>query len=183
MDKSELGYIPAVINPDVMSNKMLAENHLGGLNLNDQSYEIAFDALKQILQMGFKVKRIIADQVGPPGKQEFVMKKIVGYNLIRDIEIKCERKADDKYPVVSAASIVAKVTRDRSLHNWNYPEHQGMTDESSLFHKEFGCGYPSDPKTKTWLKEHTDPVFGFPTIVRFSWGTAKKILDEKNIAI
>lgn len=28
------------------------------------------------------------------------------------------------------------------------------------------------------MKEHCDPVFGFPQLVRFSWSTAQKILDD-----
>ena len=48
-----------------------------------------------------------------------------------------EPKADLNYPVVSAASIVAKVHRDRGLE---------QTPAQ-------GSGYPSDPKTRNWLKE------------------------------
>lgn len=72
--------------------------------------------------MGFKVKRIIADQVGPPGKQEMVMRKYLGNLIDKNCKIICESKADDKYPVVSAASICAKVTRDTTLMDWKFPE-------------------------------------------------------------
>ena len=44
------------------------------------------------------------------------------------------------------------------------------------FNRTFGCGYPSDPATKAWLQNCYDQVFGFPSIVRFSWSTAKKML-------
>ena len=29
--------------------------------------------------------------------------------------------------------------------------------------RQFGSGYPGDPKTKLWLRNHFDPVFGFPS--------------------
>lgn len=35
------------------------------------------------------------------------------------------------------------------------------------------------PATKAWLASNFDPIFGFPSLVRFSWSTAEKILDEK----
>ena len=35
-----------------------------------------------------------------------------------------------------------------------------------------------DPNTQAWLKTAVDPVFGFPSIVRFSWTTVKVILDK-----
>jgi len=41
-----------------------------------------------------------------------MMKELCGSLLTDDIDIRSESKADDKYPVVSAASIVAKVSRD-----------------------------------------------------------------------
>lgn len=36
--------------------------------------------------------------------------------------------------------------------------------------------YPGDPATKAWLKGHSDPVFGFPTLIRFSWKTTATAL-------
>jgi ribonuclease H2 subunit A len=93
--------------------------------------------------------------------------------------------------VVSAASICAKVTRDEVLYNWKFKEQAAAealeTCPFSIeqrFDRVFGCGYPSDPSTKAWLKNSFDPVFGFPTVVRFSWSTARKMLmqDHKELA-
>lgn len=36
-----------------------------------------------------------------------------------------------------------------------------------------GSGYPGDPLTKAWLAANFDPVFGWPSVARFSWSTAK----------
>ncbi|CAL5343147.1 unnamed protein product [Camellia sinensis] len=73
--------------------------------------------------------------------------------------------ADSLYPVVSGASIVAKVTRDRALRDW-------VLDETvENMHRNFGSRYLGDPETKSWLEDHQHSVFGFPTLVRFSWGT------------
>ncbi len=51
------------------------------------------------------------------------------------------------------------------------------------FSRVFGCGYPGDPKTKEWLQQSFDPVFGFPSIVRFSWKTCVNILEAKKAQI
>ena len=40
-----------------------------------------------------------------------------------------------------------------------------------------------DPRTKEWLKQSVDPVFGFPQFVRFSWSTTDKVLDQKAVAV
>ena len=92
------------------------------------------------------------------------------------MEIIVESKADFNHPVVSAASICAKVTRDRDLAEWNFPEKKEID-------KEFGCGYPSDPKAKEWLRRNFDSAFGFPTLVRFSWKTCTVILEEHKMNI
>jgi len=70
-----------------------------------------------------------------------------------------ESKADDKFPVVSAASIAAKVVRDKELKDWAFKENfpEGQKPDSN-----WGCGYPSDPLAKAWIRRNFDPVFGFP---------------------
>ena len=61
--------------------------------------------------------------------------------------IVAEHKADVNYPVVSAASIVAKVERDRDI------------EELREIHGDFGSGYPSDPDTiaflESWMKSNS----------------------------
>ena len=48
-------------------------------------------------------------------------------------------KADRDYPIVSAASICAKVTRDNQLRDWAFePALQAAAPPS----RNFGCGYP-----------------------------------------
>lgn len=42
----------------------------------------------------------------------------------------------------------------------------------------WGSGYPSDPKTVSWLAANTDPVFGFGNVVRFSWAPVKNLLRD-----
>ena len=61
MDKTQMGYLTNSIMPQTISNDMMAENHLGGRNLNRMSYDAAFSMLLSILKAGFKVKRIICD--------------------------------------------------------------------------------------------------------------------------
>ena len=61
-------------------------------------------------------------------------------------------KADANYPVVSAAGIAAKVTRDRKIKEWEETVSTGIEDEDA------GSGYPSDPRTKDWLKRDRKSV-------------------------
>jgi len=83
----------------------------------------------------------------------------------RDIEIISEFKADVNYPVVSAASIVAKVHRDRSIR-----------ELATEIGTEIGSGYPADPRTIQFLnrllKEQKDNI---PDCVRQSWKTFERL--------
>jgi len=78
-------------------------------------------------------------------------------------EIVAEHKADDRFVPVSAASILAKVTRDRAIER--------LKEE----YGEIGSGYPSDPKTRAFLEEYYRQHGDFPPIVRKTWKTLKKI--------
>jgi ribonuclease HII len=83
------------------------------------------------------------------------------------IEIISEFKADDHYPLVSAASIVAKVHRDRSIRAL----------EANIG-AEIGSGYPADPKTVKFLKEllRTKELDDVPSYVRKSWKTIQSFI-------
>jgi len=74
-----------------------------------------------------------------------------------------EPGADDRYPAVSAASIMAKTCRDECMEN------------IKLTQGETGSGYPSDPKTKEWLKNHKATNKPWPPIVRTSWKTITRL--------
>ncbi|HUV79621.1 MAG TPA: ribonuclease HII [Candidatus Bathyarchaeia archaeon] len=79
-----------------------------------------------------------------------------------EIEIISEFKADDRYALVSAASIVAKVHRDRSI--------RALEVEVGA---EIGSGYPADQKTIKFLKELLKEKYleDIPFYVRKSWKT------------
>ena len=66
---------------------------------------------------------------------------------------------------------MAKVVRDRMVENWKF-------SEQIAAEPNFGSGYPSDPLCKKWMEENQScKIFGFPDVVRFSWGPAKKALE------
>ena len=93
--------------------------------------------------------------------------EMVKAHLPFSCEIVSEHHADEKYKVVSAASIVAKVVRDRAIARL------------AKKYGDIGSGYPSDPVTIRWLSgyigEHTSP----PPIARRSWKTVSSILAQK----
>ncbi|MFB3890272.1 MAG: ribonuclease HII [Candidatus Bathyarchaeia archaeon] len=78
-----------------------------------------------------------------------------------------EHKADKTYPVVSAASIIAKVTRDREI---------AVIREQ---HGDFGTGYLSDSKTMQFLKQWLETHGEYPDFVRKSWKPAKRAKSEQ----
>ncbi len=74
-----------------------------------------------------------------------------------------EHNADVNYPVVSAASILAKVRRDARI------------EEIRNEFGDFGSGYAHDPKTRRFLEEYYRANGDFPPIVRRSWATLRQI--------
>jgi len=81
-----------------------------------------------------------------------------------NLKVVAEHGADDKYAIVSAASIVAKVERDMEI-----------TKLRKKF-SEIGSGYPSDPKTISFLKNI--PYNELPDFVRRSWSTVERTRNK-----
>ncbi len=84
------------------------------------------------------------------------------------MEIVSEHKADRTYPIVSAASIIAKVERDREIA------------ELTSKYGDLGCGYPTDPKTIRFLQQCLERFGEYPDFVRKSWKPAKKAKSEND---
>lgn len=87
-----------------------------------------------------------------------------------DVAIIAKHKADDTYPVVSAASIVAKVTRDRM-----------MEDIRQEFGVNVGSGYPSDHYTMDFIQHWIDANNKAPAHVRCSWEPVRQMLSKRSI--
>jgi ribonuclease HII len=83
--------------------------------------------------------------------------------LTQKTSIVSEHKADRNYPVVGAASILAKVERDEEI------------EKLKDIYGDFGSGYPSDPRTVRFLEECAQKWTEYPEFVRKSWKPAKKV--------
>jgi ribonuclease HII len=82
-------------------------------------------------------------------------------------ELISKHKADDLFPIVSAASIIAKDKRDM------------LIEELKDSYGDFGSGYPSDRRTidflRIWIKDKKKA----PPFARKTWDTIKKIIAEE----
>ncbi len=98
---------------------------------------------------------------------EIEFKRSIQKQLPFEVEIVSQHEADDLFPVVSAASIVAKVRRDGEMRAIEAEVGQAM-----------GSGYPSDPVTiaflEKWIKEKGSP----PPHTRLTWDTTRRLLAE-----
>jgi ribonuclease HII len=85
--------------------------------------------------------------------------------LSNNKKIRSYHHADSKFVVVSAASILAKVTRDRAI-------------ERLRKNHDVGSGYPSDRKTINFVKKYYKSEKTMPIFVRKSWKPTQKIILE-----
>ncbi|MEM3979798.1 MAG: ribonuclease HII [Ignisphaera sp.] len=129
-------------------------------NIND----LEIKTLCRILAKAYstiKFDKIYVDAFANPNK-------IVGHlqKCLREpqIDVVAVYNADSAYTIVGAASIVAKVLRDRHI------------DTLRQVYGDFGSGYPSDKRTIDWLKNYYQNHKAIPSIVRKSWKTVENIL-------
>lgn len=85
---------------------------------------------------------------------------------LKGMKIVSEHHADRTFPVVSAASIVAKVRRDALVEELHYQ------------YGDFGSGYMTDPKTMSFLRSWRRTHSSYPPIVRMSWKTIRELENE-----
>jgi len=90
------------------------------------------------------------------------IKKYISFGLT----IKAEHKADVNYPIVSAASIIAKVERDTAI------------ERLCRKYGKLGSGYPHDPDTIAFLCNWVKKNKSLPDFARKSWETSKNIENK-----
>jgi len=96
--------------------------------------------------------------------------KAVRANMKCNAKIVSEHKADDTYPVVSAASIIAKVNRDRRVR-----------EIEREIGRPIGSGYQTDDVTMTFLEEWIRENGSCPPHTRRSWEPAQNIMRLKDV--
>lgn len=157
------------ISAERLSNQMLQKQKY---NLNLIAHDAALALVEAAIAAGCNVTEVYADTVGPPSS--YADKFRQAYPALKKVDVR--KKADSVFKIVGAASIIAKTTRDYILATW-------ITKEAPELSAVRGSGYPGDEVTKKWLRDSIDPVFGFPNLVRFSWGTAKTMLEKHAVAV
>jgi ribonuclease HII len=101
-----------------------------------------------------------------------------GENIQKRLSFKTEiiskHKADYIYPIVGAASILAKTKRDKEI----------ALIEQELRKKlniPLGSGYPADPYTQLFLRKWLKKFGELPPYTRHSWKTSKNLLNLNKI--
>ena len=191
-DSPDVGYGLRVIQASEISRCMLRRDPY---NLNAISHDTAIKLIKDVMSSGVNVRKVYIDTVG---NADMYKTKLDNVFYGKGLDFVVESKADSTYKVVSAASICAKVARDEFVARWKWSE--GAHYSSSSFSsssagggggggsvvgtKDFGSGYPSDPKCKEWMAGNlVDPVFCYPDFVRFSWAPAKDAIKSRGAAV
>eukprot|EP01041_Mallomonas_annulata_P012284 gene12284-25837_t len=168
-----IGWVIEELDAKTISKEML---RIKPVSLNALSYNAVVRMLETIRDAGDNppvTTDIFVDTVGDPEFYKSWLQRALGNDFARFI---IEKKADAKYPVVSAASIIAKVTRDRLLREWKYEESGSLT---TTLDKNFGSGYPGDDTCVQWLDRAYHPIFGFPSLARHSWSTCRDFIVKK----
>lgn len=112
-------------------------------------------------QLTSNVELVFVDSPDPrPDRYAALIKSLL---VRRDVNVVAVNNAELLYPHVAAASIVAKVERDR------------LVAKLRDVYGDFGSGYPSDPKTIEFLRKLAESRVKYPPIVRRSWRTLLKI--------
>ena len=87
-----------------------------------------------------------------------------------ETQIISKHRADENYPVVSTASIFAKIRRDRSVREIEMD-----------IGEPIGSGYPSDPNTIRFLESWLQRYDVLPPHTRRSWDTCSRLIRMKSL--
>jgi len=149
----------------VMSNPDTIDNSLEkGINLNEVEAIMAAKIINKINNSKDKIKIVIdCPSVSILKWTDLLKMKIKN---LSNLEVSCEHKADRNHIAVSAASILAKCTREKE-----------MSKLKEKYGFEIGTGYPSDPLTCKFLEKNVIK-YKDEGIFRKSWASWKRARDN-----
>ena len=156
----------------------------GSYNLNAQAMDATIEIIRGVIDRGVNVAEIYVDTIGQPVPYQKRLQI-----LFPTCKVTVEKKADSLFPCVSAASVVAKVSRDVSCEVLYSRIAEGKQQDFeangvvAIDEVGWGSGYPSDAKCVTWLKGNMNDMFGWGSECRFSWGTVKDMLEDRGKAV
>ncbi|MFH0867841.1 MAG: ribonuclease HII [Candidatus Woesearchaeota archaeon] len=143
------------IYPDEIDN---AVNNHDGLNLNKLEARKSAEIINLL-----KPDKAIID--APSNNIKSYKEYLMGYVKNKNIKLILEHKADVNYPIVSAASILAKVTRDNEIEK--------IKKKIKI---DFGSGYMADPKTVDFLEKYYEK---HSELFRKSWMPYQNKVNKK----
>lgn len=147
------------IQASLLTDTLVLEPHQLESNLT----QVALEGLAYLINKHAPTHVYLDAPVPPSAIPSFVSR--LRERLDDAPKITAENKAEDKYPVVAAASIVAKVTRDRAM--------QALHER----HGDVGWGYPGEPKTQAFLQRCVNEG-AFPPCVRTRWATVQRLKQQ-----
>jgi ribonuclease HII len=150
-----------ILNPQEVDSALESPN----TNLNWLEADHGADLLNKLdVKLDNEISRCIIDcpSTNINAYTNYFSEKVDNKETILQVE----HKADMNHLIVGAASIIAKVTREKELEKLK-----------KKYHIDFGSGYPSDPNTKKFIKENWDNPKISP-IIRKSWATYKTIVKK-----
>jgi ribonuclease HII len=127
-------------------------------NMNDLTVAAHADALSAVVRDG---DAGVCD-AGDVDAERFAAR--VAARVDADVAVVAEHGADGADELVGAASVLAKSARE--AHVATLREAYG----------EVGSGYPSDPTTRRYLREHVEATGELPSCARTSWSTCNAVL-------
>ncbi|MFW6143734.1 MAG: hypothetical protein ACOC4Z_02345, partial [Patescibacteria group bacterium] len=159
IDLQEIISFVAKLNPnkvifDVPTNPSGVENFVKAVRLG--LAESVDSLLKSVQGKTSEVGSTETSEVGELGRERSNQPELIG-----------ENKADENYPIVSAASVLAKVARDQVI------------EELHKQYGDFGSGYMSDEKTRVFLRDCFAKNGDFPPIIRRKWSSVQGFLQKQ----
>jgi ribonuclease HII len=114
-----------------------------------------------------KILNVLRPDIAQVGSVDVVCERfrsMILSEVADPVKIDSVHHAEDRFPAVAAASIIAKVTRDSSVASLRRE------------YGDFGSGYPSDAKTRSFIREWYAKEGSLPPIVRKSWKTTLSLV-------